>query len=93
MDCVEKARHYMDITERALMEVKVVPPEGTEMWKTAKRLLDMASRYFSDARYFLEKGDCLTALAAVSYAHAWLDVGVLLGLLKGENPKIFMVEP
>ncbi|NPA86526.1 MAG: DUF357 domain-containing protein [Candidatus Diapherotrites archaeon] len=89
----EKARRYISITEAALGKVEILPPPGSELRPLAEKLLDMASRYLSDARYFLEKGDPLTALAAASYAHAWIDVAVVLGLLKGEDPKIFMVEP
>ena len=40
----------------------------------------MATRYFQDAKFFEKKGDKLTALAALSYAHAWLDAGARLGL-------------
>ena len=89
----EKAERYISITERALREVEIIPPEGSKLREIAEFLLDMARRYLSDARYFFGKGDYPTALAAASYAHAWIDVGVVLGLLKGENPKIFMVEP
>ena len=89
----QKAERYIGITRRALEEAEIVPPEGSELRRMAELLLDMARRYLSDAEYFLQKGDYPTALASASYAHAWIDVGVVLGLLKGEDPKIFMVEP
>ncbi len=92
-DVSQKAERYISITRRALEEVEVVPPEKSELRKIAEFLVDMAQRYLSDAEYFLQKGDFATALASASYAHAWIDVGVVLGLLKGEDPKIFMVEP
>ncbi len=89
----EKYARYREITEKALSEVEIVPPEGSEMRKLAGLLVDMARRYYEDSIHFAEKGDYATALASVSYAHAWLDVGVVLGLLKGGDPKLFMVEP
>ena len=92
-DVKQKAERYIGITRRALEEVEVVPPEKSELRKVANLLLDMARRYLSDAEYFFQKGDYATSLASASYAHAWIDVGVVLGLLKGEDPKIFMVEP
>ena len=92
-DVKEKAKRYLDVTRLALERVEVVPPPKSELRRIANLLLDMAQRYFSDALHFYEKGDYATALASVSYAHAWIDVGVVLGLLKGEDPKIFMVEP
>ncbi len=88
----ERAERYISITRRALSLVEVVPPPGSELRKTAELLVDMARRYLSDAEYYLDK-DPATALAAASYAHAWLDVGVVIGILKGEDPKLFMVEP
>ncbi len=88
----ERARRYISLTERALREVAVAVPKDSSLYPSALLLLDMARRYLSDAKYFLGR-DPLTSLAAASYAHAWLDVGVRLGLLKGDNPKLFMVEP
>ena len=89
---VEKAKKYIEMTAKALEVVEIVPPPNSYLRRVAELLLDMARRYWEDAKYYLEK-DPLTALAAASYAHAWLDVGVVLGLLKGEDPKLFMVEP
>ena len=92
-DVKEKAERYIGITRKALELVEIIPPQGSELRKTAELLLDMARRYLSDAEHFYRKGDFPTALASASYAHAWIDVGVVLGVLKGEDPKIFMVEP
>lgn len=88
----EKAKRYISLTEQALKEVVIAVPEDSSFYSSALLLLDMAERYLTDAKYFLER-DPVTSLAAASYAHAWLDVGVRLGLLKGDNPKLFMVEP
>jgi hypothetical protein len=35
-----------------------------------------AVKIFNDAKYFTKQKNLLTALAAYSYAHAWLDAGV-----------------
>jgi hypothetical protein len=43
----------------------------------------MARSYLADAEHFSTIGDLERALAAVSYAHGWLDAGVRLGLLDG----------
>ncbi len=45
----------------------------------------MARAYLADAEHFSSTGDRERALAAVSYAHGWLDAGVRLGLLDGQN--------
>mgnify|MGYP001772738911 CR=1 FL=1 len=36
-------------------------------------ILDLATRYASDAEWYLSRGDCLTALACISYAEGLLD--------------------
>ncbi len=69
----EKLSNYFSITQQALDKVKIVA-EGK--WKkVAEDFLDMAQRYFSDAKHFKEKGDIVTAFAALNYAHGWLDAG------------------
>ena len=50
----------------------------------------MAERYYSDAKHFAEKGDKVTAFAALNYAHGWLDAGARLGLFDvGEDDSLF----
>jgi hypothetical protein len=58
----------------------------------ARVVLDMASRYFSDAGHFEEKGDVVTAFAALNYAHGWLDAGARLGLFKVNDSTLFTVD-
>ncbi len=36
-------------------------------------VLDLASRYCEDTKYFLEKKDYVTAFGAINYAHGLLD--------------------
>ena len=69
------------MTGKALRLVEIKDKENGK----AKEFLGMAKNYFSDAKHFREKGDLLTALAAVSYSHAWLDAGARLGLFKVDN--------
>ena len=51
----------------------------------------MASRYFSDAKHFMEKDDFVNAFAAINYAHGWLDSGVRLGIFNVKDDKLFTV--
>ena len=53
----------------------------------AKDFMDMAERYYSDAKHFESKGEIVTAFAALNYAHGWLDAGARLGLfdVDGDN--------
>lgn len=76
-----KLDKYFAMTGKAIGLVKL--PEIKS--KDAQDFLSMAENYLSDAKHFREKGDLLTALAAASYAHAWLDAGARLGLFKVDN--------
>lgn len=86
-----KFGHYVDITGKALKEVKSGDFGDTplDLARAAKDFLDMAQRYYEDAKYFEQKGDILTAFAAINYSHAFLDAGARLGLFKVNNPKLF----
>lgn len=81
----KKYKKYLKLTEEAINKVKVNN-------KTGEDFLDMAKRYFSDAKHFYEKGDLITAFAAVVYAHAWLDAGARIKAFNVKNSRLFMVE-
>ncbi len=84
---------YLDLTRRALEKVKIAHSEDSKEREQAEDFLDMAQRYFSDAQHFKEKGMIAEALAAVSYAHAWLDAGARIGLFDvGGDSELFTVD-
>jgi hypothetical protein len=74
---------YLTLTEAALRAVKIGVPTSGFLAGASEDFLGMARSYLADARHFLERGDADRALAAVSYAHGWIDAGVRLGLLDG----------
>jgi uncharacterized protein len=84
----DKLADYLGRTERALAKVTVAPPAKSHLRRTAEDMLAMARAYHADARHFADRGDAVTAFAAVSYAHAWLDIGVRLGLLDGQDDDV-----
>ncbi len=75
----KKLDKYFAMTEKAL---SMITEKNSEQ---AKDFISMADNYLSDAKHFRKKGDLLTALAAVSYAHAWLDAGARLKLFRVDN--------
>ena len=84
-----KLKKYFDVTSRALKKVKIV----AEHKKQAEDALDMAKRYYEDAKHFRDKGDMVTAFAALNYAHGWLDAGARLGLFDvGHDSELFTVD-
>ena len=88
-----KLEKYFSVTERALKKVKIVRKGQIDFEKSAKDFLDMAQRYFDDAKHFEKKGDIVTAFAALNYAHGWLDAGARLGLFDvGHDSELFTVD-
>jgi uncharacterized protein len=74
---------YLQLTREALAVVRPGTPERSFLRGGSDDVLAMARAYLADAEHFSRAGDRDRALAAVSYAHGWLDAGVRLGLLDG----------
>ena len=87
-DHVEK---YFKITGEAIEMVKTHPLDIDRI-ENANDFLDMAERYYSDAKHFYEKGDYVLALSALNYAHGWLDAGARIGLFKVKDDRLFTVD-
>ena len=83
MTGTELLEKYLHLTTEALARVKPTPPPRSFLVTAAEDFVSMARAYLDDARHFRAQGDAERALAAVSYAHGWLDAGVRLGLLEG----------
>jgi len=75
-----------------LKKVKFGKNVKIDVDKSSRDFLDMAERYFKDAKYFIEKGDKLTAFAALNYAHGWLDAGSRLGLFDVKDGNLFVLK-
>ena len=85
----QKLQTYFELTSKALEKVKIVEKHKKE----AEDILDLAKRYFDDAKYFEKKGDLINAFGAVCYSHAFLDIGARLGFFDvGKDSKMFMVD-
>jgi len=89
--CDRRLDKYFDITGRALAKVKEAEKDP-ERAKEASDFLDMAERYFSDAKHFREQGNYVLSLAAVNYAHAWLDAGARIKLFKVSDSELFAAD-
>ncbi|MBN2127746.1 MAG: DUF357 domain-containing protein [Candidatus Diapherotrites archaeon] len=88
-ELIQKVQKYHDLTKKALEEIKKFSNLNKEQELIADDFLSMAENYFSDAKFFQKKGELLTALAAFSYAHAWLDAGVRAKLFETKNDVLF----
>lgn len=76
---------YLKLTRDALARVAPATPERSFLRGASDDFLAMARAYLADAEHFQAAGDRDRALAAVSYAHGWIDAGVRLGVLDGGN--------
>ncbi|HII17219.1 TPA: DUF357 domain-containing protein [Candidatus Woesearchaeota archaeon] len=89
----ERLAKYFEVTGKALAKVKIATEQKIEWNRSAEDFLDMARRYYADARHFSEKGDKVLAFAALNYAHGWLDAGARLGLFDvGHDSELFTVD-
>jgi len=88
----EKLEKYFDITGRALKKAEENISKDDSKKDSAIEFLDMAKRYFNDAKYFKEKDDYVNAFAALSYAHGWLDAGARIKLFDVHDSKLFTVD-
>jgi len=85
----EKIKKYFSLTNNALKRVKKAIIKGKET--QAKEIIEMASNYLSDAKYFEQKQDLVNAFAAINYAHGWIDSGVRLSIFNVKDNKFFTV--
>ncbi len=84
-----KVEKYEKLTTKALKEIKLKKGLDTKDKTIAEDFLSMAKNYFNDAKYFKEQKNFLTALAAFSYAHAWLDAGVRAKVFEATDDQLF----
>lgn len=85
----ERLKRSFNITERALAKIKISEKLTPKEKETAKDFLDMAQRYYQDAKHFANKKEEITALAAVSYAHAFLDAGARAKFFEVHDNELF----
>lgn len=86
----EKIKKYFEITGKALELAKNAI--NTDQEEHAKDFLDMATRYYEDAKYFEEKKERVLAYGALNYAHGWLDAGARIKLFLVNDSTLFTVD-
>lgn len=86
---IEKVISYLKMADDALDEIECASSPGTKLSEIADDFEGLAKSYFKDAKYYIKRGDLVTAFGALNYAHGLLDAGVRLGVFKIENDEIF----
>jgi uncharacterized protein len=92
MEVEEKLKKYFVITQEAFEKAKKAGENLDINDNTREDFLDMVQRYIKDADYFNDKNDKINALAALSYAHGWLDAGARIGLWDVKDSRLFTVD-
>ena len=87
----EKLKKYISVTEKAIAKAEK-SKNRTSLSKEREDCLDMIKRYFSDALHYKEKGDYVTAFAALNYAHGWLDACARIGIFDVHDSELFVVD-
>jgi hypothetical protein len=80
---------YARVTREALAMAEAAP--RTDEARAAE-VLDMARRYVEDSAFLHGNGDVPRALAALAYAHGWLDAGARLKLFVVTDSRLFTVD-
>lgn len=88
----EKLQKYFKITGEAIKKAKIKELKNADLKRAAEDFLDMAKRYYEDAKHFSEKGDVVTAFAALNYAHGFLDAGARLGVFDVKDSRLFAAD-
>ncbi|MGM5480466.1 MAG: DUF357 domain-containing protein [Nanobdellota archaeon] len=82
---------YFSVTKKAIEKVKTHEMDVDRI-DNANDFLDMAQRYYSDAKHFKTQGKWVLALSALNYAHGWLDAGARIQLFKVNDSTLFTVD-
>lgn len=85
-----KLKKYFEITGKALDIARKAINKKRE--KEALEVLDMAQRYYEDAKWFKKRGHLVNSFAALNYAHGWIDCGSKLSLFKVKDSKLFVIK-
>ena len=87
--CEARLGKYFKITGEALEKAKKAL--NKKELDRAKDFLDMAQRYYDDAKHFEKEGHYVNAFACLNYAHGWLDAGARAGFFKVKDSRLFTV--
>jgi uncharacterized protein len=87
----EKIEKYFSVTKEAL-KLAIASNNRTNLINERDDIVDMVTRYVSDATHFFTKNDYVNCFAALNYAHGWLDAGARLGIFDVHDNKLFTVD-
>lgn len=88
----ERVKKYISTTLQA--RKKATPNNLSKVdLERLDSMMRMCDDYYSDSKYFLEKGDLVRAFGAINYSHAWIDAAVKIGLMDGHGDDVLFTLP
>jgi len=66
----EKTRIEKDII---MFDENIEKTAKIDLNNSQKKIIELATQYFSDSKYYLEKKDFFTSFGCINYAHGLLD--------------------
>ena len=81
----ERVEKYIKIEEEALKKIKIVAPRDSYSEVMGRDAMEMITSYFSDAKYFYNRGDFINAFAAINYSYGWIDSMIRLRIFDGDS--------
>jgi len=83
----ELLKKYLTCMELALREFKFTElVEAKGLMNEASRVLDLAKRYYLDAKHYGEQGDALTGIVCIAYGEGLMDALRIMGLASFKWP-------
>lgn len=86
----KKLEKYFSLSSRALNIAKKNINKSKK--QEAGKIIEIASCYLSDAKFFERNKDYVNAFAAINYAHGWLDCGARLGIFDVKDTTLFTIK-
>ncbi len=80
----KKLHRYISATDRVFASMERSPPGDGTLRSKVDEVISLSKIYLSDSKYYLEKGDLVTALVCVAYCEGLIDACKNLGWLKYE---------
>jgi FAD synthetase len=80
----KKLDRYIGGTERVFREMGVNPPGDESLRKAVESNISLSRQYLADSKYYLDKGDFITALVCIAYCEGLIDACRNLGWLSYE---------
>ncbi|MGA2573382.1 MAG: DUF357 domain-containing protein [Candidatus Methanomethylicaceae archaeon] len=80
----KKLDRYIGGTESVFREMRVNPPGDESLRKAVESNISLSRQYLADSKYYLDKGDFITALVCIAYCEGLIDACRNLGWLSYE---------